>query len=152
MPKLEVILILPLCLVLSLGGGPGTRGEILFSQLLTPYDCSEGDPCWSSMLRNPVQGQDPDCPTVLQSLEARPMGMSAATLYGKMAGLKKASASAPITAQFTGAGGPSDSGRDGDTGFVTSQICTPIQLCLSVTLSKLLAISEPQFPQPFKKG
>lgn len=113
LPKLEVILILPLCLVLSLGGGPGTRGEILFSQLLTPYDCSKGDPCWSSMPRNPVQGQDLDCPTVLQSLEARPMGMSAATLYGKMAGLKKASASAPITAQFTGAGGPSDSGRDG---------------------------------------
>lgn len=55
------------------------------------------------MPRNPVQGQDLDCPTILQRLEARLMGMSVATLYGKVAELKKTSASAPVTGRFTGA-------------------------------------------------
>lgn len=100
------------------------RGTLL-SQLLTPYDCSEGDPSKNSVPRKPVQGQDLDCPTVLQGLEARPMGMSATSLYGKGTGLMKTS----VTGPFSGARGPSDSGqRDGDTGFATSQICTPISL------------------------
>ncbi|CAO2587803.1 hypothetical protein LEMLEM_LOCUS4655, partial [Lemmus lemmus] len=46
-----------------------------------------GDPSRSSMPRSLVQGQNLDCHTALQRLEARPMEMSAATLYGKMAGL-----------------------------------------------------------------
>lgn len=97
MPKLEVILILPLCQVLSLGDGPGTRGESLFSQLLTTYDCSEEDPSKSSRPRKPVQGQDLDCSTVLQGLEARPMGMSATTLYGKGTGLVTTSVTGPFS-------------------------------------------------------
>lgn len=39
-----------------------------------------------------------------------------------------------------------------DIGFATSWVWIPTQCCLFVTLSKSLAISEPQFPQLFKKS
>lgn len=90
---------------------------------------------------------------VLQRPERGLKEMSAIALYGKVVGLMRTSAPAPVTGGFTVAGGPQSQDKEivRDAGFATSQIWTPTQLWLSVTLSKLLALSEPQFPQLFKK-